>query len=95
MRLDWETRRRARIVRRLIWQAMLPTAERRKATKALVGQLRMKRSLEAWETSRRLFRLWHLFHAPLAQAMYVIVIVHILSVLVFGGAMRTLLEGAP
>jgi hypothetical protein len=93
--LDWEFRRRVRRVKSLLRKAGLDRARYRTARDALVSQLKLKRSLEAWEASRRLFRLWHLFHAPLAQAMYIIVIVHVAYATLVGGALETLKAGWP
>lgn len=93
--LDVEVRRRGARIRALLGQATLEPDVRQRATATLVGQLKQKRTLEAFEVSRRLFRLWHLFHAPLAQAMYLIVALHVLYALAFGGVLRTLRAGLP
>jgi hypothetical protein len=93
--LDWEFRKRVRRVKSLLRRAALEPGQYRMARDALVSQLKLKRALEAWEVSRRLFRLWHLFHAPLAQAMYIIVVVHIAYTTLVGGALETLKAGWP
>jgi hypothetical protein len=93
--LDWERRRRARRIRSLLRNAGLAPDRYRMAKDALLSQLELKRKLDAWEASRRLFRLWHLFHAPLAQAMYIIVAVHIAYAVLVGGALGTLAAGWP
>lgn len=90
--LDLEVRRRARRVRSLLAGAPLPPDVRSRATTALLGQLRMRRNLAGWQVSRRLFRYWHLFHEPLAKAMYLIVAWHVFNAVIFGGALLTLLS---
>ena len=44
---------------------------------------RTKRNLEAMRVSKRLFRWWHLFHNPLALAMYLIASLHVLEAVLF------------
>ena len=51
------------------------------------GQLALVRGMEASVVARRLLRYWHLFHRPLAGAMYVIVVVHIAGAVLFGGSL--------
>ncbi len=83
--LSWETHRRARAIRGLLRDAALAPEVRARATHALVGQVRLARSLATWEVAGRLLRYWHLFHLPLAKAMYAIVALHVLTALLFGG----------
>lgn len=90
--LDLEVRRRARSVRSLFADAPLPPDVRSRATRSLLGQLRLRRNLAGWQVSRRLFRYWHLFHEPLAKAMYLIVAWHVFNAVIFGGALLTLLS---
>jgi len=91
--LDLEVRRRIDVVKVLLWRAGLPTNVRNRARRTLVSQLRMKRSLASWEVARRLFRYWHLFHQPLALAMYMIAVIHIFNAILFGGVFKTLMGG--
>ena len=83
-------RRRARRIRSLLSRTTLDRAARRRVERDLVGQLRLARSLAAWEAAGRLFRWWHLFHLPLAKAMYAIALLHVVTAIVFGGALAGL-----
>lgn len=89
--LDLEVRRRIRGVRRALAGSTLPPDVRDAAVADLVDQLRLRRGMETWQVTRQLFRYWHLFHEPLAQAMYLIVGWHVLVAFLFGGALSTLL----
>ena len=91
--LDAEVRRRADLVRIMLHRAKLERPARRRAESTLLEQLAMRRSLAGWEVARKLLRYWNLFHQPLAIAMYLIVVVHILYAVVFGGVIATLLGG--
>lgn len=91
--LDLEIRRRIDIVKVLLHRAHLPREVHDRARKTLVAQLHMKRSLASWEVARRLFRYWHLFHQPLALAMYMIAVIHIFNAVMFGGVFQTLMGG--
>lgn len=83
--LDLEVARRKEHVRVLLWRSKLSVKVKRAATTALVRQLDLARSLASWNVARRLFRYWHLFHEPLAMAMYGIIAFHITTALLFGG----------
>ena len=85
--LGSEVRRRSRRIRTLLAASPLDPCARVEVERMLVGQLKMQRGLEAWEVTRRLFRYWHLFHQPLARAMYLIVGVHVAVAVLFGGAL--------
>lgn len=91
--LDAEVRRRADVVKALLWRAGLPSGVYARARNTLVRQLKMKRSLASWEVARRLFKYWHIFHQPLAIAMYFLATIHIFNALLFGGVMKTLFGG--
>lgn len=98
VRMGFTVRRRRRAIRSLLAATSLDRDARRRVEADLVAQLKLARSLAAWEISGRLFRLWHLFHLPLAKAMYAIVILHVVTAIVFGGALVALWtwpEGAP
>lgn len=88
--IDIEVSRRAELVRLHLHKASLPPRVRKKATAILVRQLRMKRSVASWEVARRMFRYWHLFHQPLAMAMYAIAAWHIFTAIAFGGVLSGL-----
>ncbi len=88
--VDLEVRRRSDLVRVHLARAKLDRSTSADATEALLGQLRLQRNVAAWDVSRRLFRWWHLFHEPLAQAMYLVVAVHVASAVLFGGALEQL-----
>jgi hypothetical protein len=90
VRLDFEVRRRARSIRRILSAAPLSPEVRRTATRTLMAQLSLKRSVETYDVAAHWLRLWHLFHLPLAQAMYLIVLIHVVEALLFGGALKTL-----
>jgi hypothetical protein len=91
--LDAEVRRRIDRVKVLLWRAGLPKEVHKRARSTLVAQLRMSRSLASWEVARKLFRYWHLFHQPLAMAMYLIATIHIFNAFIFGGVIQTLMGG--
>ncbi len=79
--LDLEVRRRRRRIGNLLHSAGLEGVDFEQAHQLLTDQLKMKRSLETWGISQRVFRYWHLFHLPLAKAMYAIVFLHITKAL--------------
>ncbi|MCB9669195.1 MAG: hypothetical protein H6736_13970 [Alphaproteobacteria bacterium] len=91
--LDAEIRRRSDVVKALLWRAGLPRGVYNRARSTLVKQLKMKRSLASWEVAKRLFKYWHIFHQPLAIAMYLLATIHIFNALLFGGVMKTLFGG--
>jgi hypothetical protein len=90
LRLGREARRRQRAVDRRLAEAELEPDARRRARRLLADQLRMKRGLEGWQVAGRLLRYWHLFHRPLAGAMYVIVALHVAVAIIFGGSLTRL-----
>jgi hypothetical protein len=89
--LDADVRRRIELVRALLYRARLQPAARKRAESTLVQQLLLRRNMAGFDVARRLLRYWNLFHQPLALAMYLIVIVHILNAIVFGGSVAVLL----
>jgi hypothetical protein len=98
VRLNREVgRRRARIAE-LLGSAGLSADVASEAERTLWEQLKLKRGLESSRVVFRLFRYWHLFHRPLASAMYVIVLVHVSVAVLFGnsiGKLAELLEVVP
>lgn len=88
--LDLEVRRRSRKIRTLLADAGLPAESAADAHATLRDALRLQQGLSAYQVSQRLFRYWHLFHEPLARAMYLIAAWHIFSAIAFGGALETL-----
>jgi len=90
VRLAAEVRRRKKKVRALLKQARLPSAAQSRAWTTLNDQLELKRGLEASRVAGRLFRYWHLFHRPLAGAMYVIVSLHVAGAILLGGSLAQL-----
>lgn len=89
-RLNADLKRRKKVVDGVVSE--LPDEVRGEARGALHGQLKLKRGLESRRVAGRLFRYWHLFHRPLAGAMYVIVAAHVLSAVLFGGSLAKLAE---
>lgn len=87
-------RRRRRQIRRALAALAgdLPTAQRSETRRLLDAQLHLVRGLEASIVARRLLRYWHLFHRPLAGAMYVIVALHVAGAVLFGGSLQRLSE---
>lgn len=90
--LDLEVRRRSRKIRALLDGAGLPPDTAAEARATLLDELRLKRGLSTYQVSQRLFRYWHLFHEPLARAMYLIAAWHIFTAFAFGGALETLTQ---
>lgn len=90
VRLGREVRRRRREISRLLHTADLDLVTLRAAQHALDDQLDLKRRLEASRVAWKLFRYWHLFHRPLASAMYVIVALHVLLAVLVGGSLGRL-----
>ncbi len=88
--LDLEVRRRRDLIPTHLARAGLPAQAQQDVGARLTEQLLAKRNLEAWSITAKLFQWWHLFHEPLAKAMYVIITLHILEAFVFGGAMQRL-----
>lgn len=93
MVLDAEVRRRVDLVRIMLYRARLPGDVRRRAEKTLVAQLEIRRNMAGHDVARRLLKYWNLFHQPLALAMYLIVAVHILNAIIFGGSLTVLFGG--
>lgn len=93
MMLDVDVRARADVVAILLARSGLPEETRADATRTLVAQLHMQRAIAGWEVARRFFRYWHLFHQPLALAMYLIMALHVFNAVTFGGVLTTLLGG--
>ena len=91
-KLEFEVRRRKKAIAELLNKSALPVATSLTVQTALYSQLTLRRKLEAWELSRAMFRYWHLFHRPLAKAMYITVAIHVLQAVMFGGAIRSLKE---
>ncbi|MCO4744939.1 MAG: hypothetical protein KC912_09120 [Proteobacteria bacterium] len=91
-RLRGEMGRRRGEMNRLLASAGLPPEVQAHARGMLHEQLRLKGGVESMRVVGRLFRYWHLFHRPLAGAMYLIVSLHVLTAILFGGAIGTLME---
>lgn len=91
--LDGDVRRRIDLIRIMLYRSGMEPVARKRAEKTLVEQLLLRRSMAGFDVARRLLRYWSLFHQPLAVAMYLIVAVHIVNAVVFGGAVTTLLGG--
>ncbi|MCO4768678.1 MAG: hypothetical protein KDA24_01515 [Deltaproteobacteria bacterium] len=81
-------RQRRRRIRAALTAASLPSDVERSVRELLFRQIRLIRGLELSQVARRLLRYWHLFHRPLAGAMYVIVLVHVAGAVVFGGSLK-------
>jgi len=92
VQFEFEVRRRTRLIKGLLADAGLPDEARKAATQTLLAQLTLRKSQETWDMSKRVFRYWHLFHLPLAKVMYLIIILHVVFALLFGGAFQTLTE---
>lgn len=95
IRLDVEVRRRRKQIRTLLRSSGLPPEVQGQVAAQLGDQLVARRNVEAWAVTGKLFKWWHLFHEPLAKAMYIIVFVHVVEAVVIGGALKNLLLGAP
>jgi hypothetical protein len=93
--VDLDVRARLGLVDAHLHRAGLAGPHLRSARSLLRGQLVLKRDLEALKVTTRLFRWWHLFHNPLARAMYLIVALHVLEAVLFGGALAQLAELVP
>jgi hypothetical protein len=92
LRVDAALRWRAIKIRALLWQSGLGWSAQRSVARELKAQLRLKRNLEVAQVARRLFRYWHIFHAPLAQGMYIVVLAHVLQAVLLGGSLVALGE---
>ena len=90
VRLLGQTRLRGRRIRRLLRAANLDPEVEKRATTVLFDALRLRRGLASVRVAGRMLRLWHLFHRPLAAAMYVIVAVHVAGAILFGGSLQQL-----
>jgi len=93
--MDVEVRRRVEVIRALLWRAGLPSRSRRRAMHTLTVQLQTQRGIAGLAVAQRYSKYWQLFHQPLAMAMYLIIAVHILQALLFGGVIPTLLSLVP
>ncbi len=83
-------RQRRRRIRQALLLAALPSRTEADVEDLLMHQIRIIRGLELSQVARRLLRYWHLFHRPLAGAMYVIVLVHVGGAVLFGGSIQEL-----
>jgi hypothetical protein len=90
VRLGAAARKRRRGIKRALRALDVPPDVRADAERLLLRQLRLRQSLAASTVARRLFRYWHLFHRPLAGAMYAIVALHVASAILFGGSLARL-----
>lgn len=90
LRLQGVVRTLRRRVDTRIAEAQLPPETANHARRVLREQLRLKRGLEASRVAHRLLRYWHLFHRPLAKAMYVIVLLHVVVAVLFGDSLTRL-----
>ncbi len=90
VKLNLTVRRRSRRITAHLRASDLSREACASAREELIGQLHLKQSLATWEISRRLFRYWHLFHLPLAKAMYMIILIHIFNAVFFGGVLKAL-----
>lgn len=91
--LDAESRHRTDVIRILLHRARLPATLRERAERTLVEQLDLRRRRAGFDVARRLLRYWNLLHQPLALAMYLIIAVHILNAVIFGGSLTVLFGG--
>ncbi len=92
VRLQQEVLCRRVQIRRLLAEAELEPEVEAHALTVLTEQLKLKRGLESSRVALRLLRYWHLFHRPLAKAMYVLVAVHVVVALLFGDALTRMSE---
>jgi len=90
LRLRAEIRRRRKLVDSCLHEADLDRKTRVSARQILYSQLEMKQGLKSWQVAGRLLRYWHLFHRPLAGAMYTIIALHVASAVIFGGSLSQL-----
>ena len=93
--MDVEVRRRVEVIRALLWRSGLPPRTRRQAMHTLTVQLQTQRGIAGLAVAQRYSKYWQLFHQPLAMAMYLIIAVHILQAMLFGGVIPTLLSLVP
>ncbi len=89
-RLAREARSRRARIRRLLRSAGLEAETEERAGRVLFDALRLRRGLASIRVAGRALRLWHLFHRPLAAAMYVIVAIHVAGAILFGGSLQQL-----
>ncbi len=92
VRLRREVRRRRRHIDLHLQATGLDRASRAGARDLLHAQLRMKSGLASWQVAGRLLRYWHLFHRPLAGAMYAVIVIHVTVAVLFGGSLYRLPE---
>jgi len=85
-----DVRARRRRIRGLLEDADLPADTEARAREVLDGALSLRRGLASIRVAGRALRLWHLFHRPLAAAMYVIVAIHVAGAILFGGSLQQL-----
>jgi hypothetical protein len=88
--LDADVRRRADLIKIMLFRSGIEPAARRKAESTLIEQLELRRSMAGFDVARRLLRYWNLFHQPLAVAMYIIITIHILNAIILGGSLAVL-----
>jgi len=86
VRVNAQLATRRRQVNNYLGKADLEESTRAQAKRTLYDQLKLKSGVETARVAGKLMRYWHLFHRPLAGAMYVIVALHILEAILFAGA---------
>jgi hypothetical protein len=92
LRLTRSSRRLQRQIVEMLEQSDLSPRSQKIAAEKLFAQLRLRQGIETTAIAHRMFRYWHLFHRPLAGTMYIIVLFHVTTALLFGGSLQALSE---
>ena len=79
-----EDRKALRIVKSVLRQKKLTSAEIKKIITLVKGDFSLGRKIEMLETMHNLFRYWHVVHLPFAIVMLVIMLIHVGVTILFG-----------
>ena len=79
-----EDRKALHIVKRVLRQKKLTSAEIKKIITLVKNDFSLGRKIEMLETMHNLFRYWHVVHLPFAIVMLIIMLIHVGVTILFG-----------
>lgn len=84
VRHDFQRRRELHRLGRSLARRGVADADRAALLEVAEERIRLEQQLELLEPFQRMFRLWHVFHLPLALVMFLILAVHVAVAVYFG-----------
>jgi cobalamin biosynthesis Co2+ chelatase CbiK len=76
--------RALRLVKTVLRNNKLPTAEYKKIVEFVKKDISLSRKIERLVTMQKLFNYWHVAHMPFALVMLIIMVIHVAITIVFG-----------